>query len=109
MTERRTDAGAQSTHAGDTWGIEQARAFTTAAPWRFASTMPERPHWYTVRGQAPEREFEAFVTYIRAGGYDAEFEGTTYTYRDIDGYAYWTMGAPLAETVIINRRPIVKR
>jgi hypothetical protein len=40
---------------------------------------------------------------IRRHGYDADFEGRTYTYLDIDDHSYWSMGAPLEETVVINR------
>jgi hypothetical protein len=32
--------------------------------------------------------------------------GTTYTYRNIDDYKYWTMGAPLSQTILINRAKI---
>jgi hypothetical protein len=27
----------------------------------------------------------------------------TYTYLDIDGWHYWTMGCPLHQTILINR------
>jgi hypothetical protein len=69
--------------------------------------MPDHPHWYTVRGQTLEEDFEAFVVFIREHGYEAEFGNVRYTYFDVDGFSYWTMGAPLPETVIINRKQIV--
>jgi hypothetical protein len=65
--------------AQTTEGGEDGRGFVARAPWRFAKTMSHIPHEYTVRGQ------------------------TTYTYLNIDGQRYWTMGAPLEATVIINR------
>jgi hypothetical protein len=82
---------------------EDGRAFIASAPWRFAKTMPDIPHEYTVRGQIPEDEFNAFVLLIRRSGYKRRFGKTTYTYLNIDGHRYWTMGAPLGATTIINR------
>jgi hypothetical protein len=41
--------------------------------------------------------------HIRKNGYVEEFTGWKYTYFDIGGYQYWTMGAPLEETILINR------
>jgi hypothetical protein len=39
--------------------------FIGRAPWRFAKTMPDQPHEYTVRGETPDEEFHWFVLYIR--------------------------------------------
>lgn len=38
--------------------------------WQFAKTMPQWPHWYTVRAWRPdlEAEFEAFSRLIRRRG-----------------------------------------
>lgn len=82
----------------------ELRAIIAEAPWTFARTMPESPHWYTLRARNREGDFEAFVLYIRANGYQGRFGGATYTYLDVDGWTYWTMGAPVAETTLINRR-----
>jgi hypothetical protein len=84
-------------------GGESGRAFVASAPWRFAKTMPDIPHEYTVRGETPDDEFTAFVLLIRRFGYKRRFGMTTYTYLNIDGQRYWTMGAPLRATTIINR------
>jgi len=65
--------------------------------------MPQIPHEYTTRRDVPIEEFESFVRYIREHGYEAEFAGKTYTYLNVDGWRYWTMGAPLEETTVINR------
>jgi hypothetical protein len=66
--------------------------------------MPEIPHQYTLRAKAPdEKTFERVLLYIRQAGYKAEFGSATYTYLDIDGWKYWTMGSPLNTTVLINR------
>ena len=48
------------------------------------------------------------VTLVGGPGtvHDVDFEGHTYTYLDLDGYAYWSMGAPLDETVVLNRHVV---
>jgi SAM-dependent methyltransferase len=66
--------------------------------------MPQNPHYYTLRknwGDAPG--FEDVVQYIRDHGYKIRFGRTDYTCLDINGQRYWTMGAPLAKTTLINR------
>jgi hypothetical protein len=84
--------------------IDELREFVRTSPWKFASTMPEIPHEYTLRVKSPdEKNFERVVLYIRQAGYRAEFGSATYTYLDIDGWKYWTMGAALGETILINR------
>jgi len=83
--------------------IVRLRSFVRAAPWRFAKTMAQWPHEYTVRGGTPRRDFEHFVRAIREQGYQARFKGRLHTYLDLDGYKYWTMGAPVESTQIINR------
>jgi hypothetical protein len=80
--------------------------FIARAPWRFAKTMPHMPHEYTVRGETADEEFEWFVRFIRGHGYRAEFGGRCYTYLELDGWKYWTMGAPVGATTIINRAEV---
>jgi hypothetical protein len=86
--------------------LDRARRFIDAAPWRTAKRT-WHPHSYTVRGQTDRAEFEWFVVAIREHGYDARFgtsaKARTFRYLDLSGMKYWTMGAPLADTVIINR------
>jgi hypothetical protein len=84
------------------------RAFVSSRWWTFARTMPDNPHWYTVREWAPEQEdeFEAFVRLLRKHGSDEVFCGRPYRYLDFDGFHYWTMGAPVEATTVINRKPL---
>jgi hypothetical protein len=56
-----------------------------------------------VRGQTPDDEFDEFVLLIRRVGYERRFANATYTYLNIDAHRYWTMGASLEATSIINR------
>jgi hypothetical protein len=93
--------------------VEELREFVRASAWTFAKTMPHQPHEYTLRAKAPdEKLFERVVLYIRQVGYKANYGSATYTYLDIDGWKYWTMGAPLGptgeydakvHTILINR------
>ena len=68
--------------------------------------MPQNPHWYTLRKENPQDGFEGFVTFIRENGYREEFQGHWYVKFDLDGWSYWTMGAPLEETILINRHEL---
>lgn len=89
--------------------------FVACSGWRYAKTMPECPHEYTVRDLSPggekttamgDSEFEWFVRLIRDKGELAEWGGKVRPYLRVGGYRYWTMGAPVEETTIINREPV---
>jgi hypothetical protein len=70
--------------------------------------MPKNPHYYVVRknwvGKMP---YDDFVLLIRKYGYNENFKGWAYRIWDVVDHKYWSMGAPLALTVIINRKPLV--
>lgn len=70
--------------------------------WREAKSGP--PHSYTVRkwDSRPGR-FEEAVTVIRRYGHPEHFYSETYIYMTIGKLKYWSMGAPVGETIIINR------
>jgi hypothetical protein len=77
-------------------------------PYKFAKTMPQNPHYYTLRKTWPDDElFDAVVIYIREYG-QSEYWGTgrwkkKYQYFYWKGFKYWTMGSPINETILINR------
>jgi len=79
------------------------RKFVDSSQWTFAKTMPEWPHEYIVRKQVDENLFMRLVLHIRENGYEGRFYQKSITYYDEGGMVYWTMGAPLEETIIINR------
>lgn len=83
--------------------IEEAKIFIKNQAWTFAKTMPEMPHEYIKKNLFILKEFNEFVNLIREEGYIKKFNGREYTYLDIDNYTYWTMGAPINQTIIINR------
>ncbi len=82
---------------------EELRGFVNQETWTYAKTMPKWPHEYLVRGRVDESLFERLVRHIRANGYEGRFYRKSITYYEEDGLLYWTMGAPVEETIIINR------
>lgn len=79
------------------------RTFIDSERWTFARTMPEWPHEYLVRKRVDPEMFEATVRHIRAHGFEGRFYRRSITYFAEDGLLYWTMGAAIDETTIINR------
>jgi len=78
--------------------------FVRNESWVFAKTYAATwPHEYLVRERADEGLFIKLVEHIRANGYQGHFYRKEITYYDEDGQVYWTMGAPIEETIIINR------
>jgi hypothetical protein len=79
------------------------RKFVDTSKWTFVRMMPEWPHEYIVREKLDENFFVQLVRHIRTNGYEGKFHRKNITYDDDGGLVYWTMGAPLEETTIINR------
>lgn len=97
--------------AAMTFTTDDARDFVTAVRWQFAETMPRWPHEYTVRAweKELEQDFIRFASLIRTAGTvkpwppDAAVPRYHHSYLELDGWEYWTMGAPINETTVINR------
>lgn len=91
--------------------IDDARRYIAGVRWQFAKTMPQWPHEYTVRNWAPDRsrQFESMVVLIRDEGVvkpwprDSPTPRYRFPYLEIDGWEYWSMGAPVPDTTVINR------
>ena len=79
------------------------RTFVDTQHWTFAKTMPEWPHEYVVRERVDEVLFDRLVVHIRAHEVEGRFYERAITYHEEAGLVYWTMGAPLHETIIVNR------
>lgn len=82
----------------------ELKAFVTETSWTFAKTYAKTwPHEYIVRDRVDEELFLSLVRHIREHGYEGKFYHKPITYFDEDGRVYWTMGAPIKETTVVNR------
>jgi hypothetical protein len=81
--------------------------FVQQATWQYARTMPTIPHDYTLRKWHDADTFDAAVQFIRDFGVVKPWGHYRHTYYEFDGYHYWTMGAPVAETILINRERLI--
>jgi hypothetical protein len=80
------------------------KAFVNQQQWTFAKTYAQTwPHEYLVRDRVGEERLVLLIKHIRKYGYEGRFYHKTITYFDQDGMVYWTMGAPVEETTIVNR------
>lgn len=95
------------------------RALLEAHPWRYAKTMPQVPHFYTLRKQwtddsvraagyqgSASDAFEAVVRFIRTHGQDEQYGRYTSRILIVPGdhaLKYWTMGYAPEVTTLINR------
>ena len=83
---------------------DEIKEFINNTKWTFAKTYADTwPHHYIVRDRVDEKLFVETVRHIRRFGYEGWFYKKKITYFDEDGLVYWTMGAPVEETTIINR------
>ena len=84
---------------------DRIREMIARCTWKFAKTMPFAPHEYIVRDKCPltEEEFVYFVEMQRRFGAKERWGKYNNPYLYIDDYKYWTMGAPIEETTVINR------
>lgn len=87
---------------------DKLQEMITRCKWTFAKTMPWCPHEYIVRGKCPlsEEEFQYFIEMQRNYGKVERWGKYITPYLYIDGYKYWTMGAPVEETIVMNRAKV---
>jgi hypothetical protein len=80
---------------------ERLGMLLAAATW---ITARRGDHQYTLRRTwTNDGDFAWAVAFIRSHGYWATFAGRSYVYVDVGGHSYWSMGAPVADTILINR------
>ena len=87
------------------WTERDFTEFVTGRTWQFARTMPSNPHEYTLRNKDSDVDFEAAVRYIREHGCVEYYAARPYKTLYRGDHKFWTMGALLKETVVINRKP----
>ena len=84
--------------------FKKAAQLLLANEFRFAKTMPQNPHWYTLRKTwANDKEFAEVVAFIRANSYTEYFFKKPFQMFLLNGFKYWTMGAPIDITILINK------
>lgn len=82
----------------------ELRSFVERNTWTYAKTMPQCPHEYVVLWKSTsDEEFLRFVMTIRRYGYDEYFYSKRMRYLDVNGWRYWTMGAQIETTWVLNR------
>lgn len=72
-------------------------------PWQIAKTMPENPHWYTLRKNWHPDEFEWTFEAIKKYGYTEYFYSTPYKYFDVNGFQHWVMNEPAEKAILMNK------
>jgi len=83
---------------------DDLRRWIALRHWQQARSQ-SNPHAYTVRDWGDDEAFWLVVQHIREHGEQEEWGGDTYTYLRVGDHKYWTMGADLMSTVILNRKP----
>jgi len=73
--------------------------------WKFAKTAKySNPHWYTLRETWNDDPlFDKIVQAIRDNAKTEYFWRKPYEVLNFEGWKYWSMGAPIDETILINR------
>ena len=77
-----------------------------APEWRFAKTMPQDPHWYSLRKLWDDGLFNHCVQQIRDYSVSVKFKRSYYKHFRANGWTYWSMGYPVEQTTLINRAGI---
>lgn len=85
--------------------LEDFKRFISKQKWICAKTYSDTaPHEYCLKDNTKyKKEFEEAVIFIRENGIKEYFYKKEFIYFYCDGYKYWTMGAPVNETILINR------
>jgi len=84
--------------------FQKVAASLINADYKFAKTMPEHPHFYTLKEKwTSDIPFEEVVKFMRENSTTEQFKGQNYQMFYLNQYKYWTMGAPLDQTILINR------
>lgn len=81
-----------------------------AHPFRFAKTMRDNPHWYTLRHEwrdVGDAVYTEVVMAIREHGYTEYFGTYPWRMLNANGYKYWTyFSSYVEEVIVLNRKPL---
>ena len=88
----------------NTYSTEEIIAALEHAEYRFAKTMPNCPHCYTLRSSWQDQQlFDAAVRLTRELGRKERWGKAVRPYFRHGEYKYWTMGSRVESTILINR------
>ena len=93
-----------------TYDYDKLREMVARCKWQWAVTMIEVPHEYIHRDHCAltREEFYYFVSAQREIGIVEQWGAYKFPYLYLDGYKYWTMGDPFANTFILNRQKVFR-
>ena len=74
--------------------------------WKYARTLSHNPHHYTLRDKWTDGSFDEIVEAVRHYSVDERFGKTIYQICYLGNFKYWSMGAPIEETILINKKQI---
>lgn len=85
--------------------LNEYMEFINNQKWIFAKTYADKaPHEYCLKKNCENIDlFNEAVQFIRDNGVKEYFFKRAFIYFYHDGYKYWTMGAPIHQTILINR------
>ena len=88
----------------------EVKLYLNGLNWVFAKTMPNNPHFYSIREKAEETTFKKVVDYIRYFGDLNIYNEQVYRVLQIDDFIYWTMPSDIANynCDLINKKPLLK-
>ena len=88
--------------------IAEFEMAASCSRWIFAKTYTNfAPHEYILRKDFPSFVFSNMVRVIRKHGFKARYgRFKPQIYFICGDHYYWTMGAPVEETTVINRAPL---
>lgn len=95
------------TRCGNGLSHDFVRRWLEDQRWIFARSRANNPHWCCLRSEvADPRIFEQVVAHLGEYGSPYVWWGSTYLQYPAGRYAYWTMGAGVQNTELINRKSL---
>jgi hypothetical protein len=94
-------------HCRDGLSEEDVQRWLESQRWHHARSRPNNPHSYCLRREVDDKKtFEQIVEFIREYGSPYPWWGAVYDQLPLGNYCYWTMGASIAKTDLINRKSL---
>lgn len=97
--------------------LNRLRIYIESVEWRFAKTMPQWPHFYTIRDWNPDKEaeFTFFAEVIQKDGVPDRWGKNNWYYLKVDQYKYWVIdnvlnrAAPILNSAVIKAGKKIKQ